>query len=192
MPASIPITPVTIYTSSDCHWCGKAKQYMTQRGVAYVEKDVEADEAIAREAIELSGQRGTPIITVGTQVIVGFQRRALDQALGLGAADARLEAGLPPAQDTVRDLIAARRVTLTAEQEAVAAQFRALVDTSALCGYVGQQLDYFPLNCDDTFRHVHAFLTTHPVTGTDVESLLGMLRTLNLNCDCAYAINLCR
>jgi hypothetical protein len=165
---------------------------MTQRGIAFIEKDVEANEAIAREAIALSGQHGTPIITVGDQVIVGFQRRALDQALGLGAADARIEASLPPAQDTVRDLIAARRVTLTADQEALAARFRELVDTAALCGYVGEKLDYFPLNCDDTFRHVSAFLTAHPVEGTDSESLLGMLRTLNLNCDCAYAINLCR
>src|SRR5947209_4936568 len=79
---------VTIYTSNDCHWCGKAKQYLAQRGVAYREINVEEDDAAGATAMQLSGQRGTPVITVGTQVIVGFQRRALDAALALGALDA--------------------------------------------------------------------------------------------------------
>src|SRR5689334_2984706 len=90
---------VTVYTSDDCHWCVKAKQYLAARGVPYTEKNVEADPAAAAEALRLAGQRGTPVITVGEQVIRGFQRRALDALLGLGAPDPATAAALPPAQD---------------------------------------------------------------------------------------------
>ncbi|HUS14497.1 MAG TPA: glutaredoxin family protein [Chloroflexia bacterium] len=182
---------VTIYTSSDCHWCGKAKDYLTQRGVGYTEKDVEADEAVASEAIALSGQRGTPVITVGSRVIVGFQRRLLDQALDLGAMDARREAAAPIAQDTLGELIASKRITPTPAQAAQAAAFRVQVDASALCGYLGQALDYFPGNCDDTFRHTRAFLAAGP-HAADVDPLLDRLRSAGVPCDCAYAINMCR
>ena len=77
--------PVTIYTADDCHWCGKAKQYLSRRGVPFTEKNVEAEAAAAQEAIRLSGHRGVPVITVGAQVINGFRRGELDAALGLAA-----------------------------------------------------------------------------------------------------------
>src|SRR5205809_792217 len=44
-PGTFP--PVTIYTADDCHWCGKAKQYLAARGVPYVEKNAQADPAAA-------------------------------------------------------------------------------------------------------------------------------------------------
>jgi glutaredoxin len=74
---------VTIYTSNDCRWCGVAKQYLSERGVPFNEKNVELDELAGMEAMRLAGQRRTPIITVGDRVIVGFQRRELDATLGL-------------------------------------------------------------------------------------------------------------
>ncbi len=80
---------VVIYTSNDCVWCGRAKEYMMQHGVGYTEKNVEEDEAFATEAITLAGQRGTPIIVVGGQVVRGFQQRELDALLGFDIA--RLE-----------------------------------------------------------------------------------------------------
>jgi glutaredoxin 3 len=47
--------PVTIYTASDCPWCGKAKQYLARRGVPFTEIDVETDEAAAHEVIARTG-----------------------------------------------------------------------------------------------------------------------------------------
>ena len=74
---------VTIYTSSDCRWCGPAKEYLAEHGVPYTEKNVETDDAVAQEAFNLAGQRRqTPVIAVGSRVVVGFQMRELDEALG--------------------------------------------------------------------------------------------------------------
>src|SRR4051794_6499681 len=80
-----PFPPVTIYTGDGCHWCVKAKQYLAQRGVPYLERNVESDAAAAADAIRLSGHQGVPGIVVGDQVIAGFQRQELDAALRLGA-----------------------------------------------------------------------------------------------------------
>ena len=182
---------VTIYTGNDCHWCAKAKQYLTRRGVAYTEKNVEADEAAAQEALRLAGRRGVPVIVVGAQVIAGFQRRELDAALALGAPDAATEAALPPAQDTLVAAAAAGRLAWTPEQQATAAAFAQLVDPAALCGYLGPALDYSPANCDHTFRHVSAYLTAQPPAAADVAAALGMLRALDVQCDCGVVFNIC-
>src|ERR1044072_5439867 len=75
--------PVTVYTSNDCRWCPVVKQYLVDKGVPYTERNVEEDEAAAMEAFRLAGRRQTPVIAVGPGVVVGFQRRELDELLGL-------------------------------------------------------------------------------------------------------------
>ena len=77
------VPQVTIYTSNDCHWCEVAKRHFAQHGVSYIEKNVEHDDAAGAEAMQLSGQRRTPVIVVGSQVIVGFQRRELERGLSM-------------------------------------------------------------------------------------------------------------
>jgi glutaredoxin len=188
-PGTYP--PVTVYTADDCHWCGKAKQYLARRAVPFTEKNVEIDEAAAREAVRLSGHRGVPVITVGAQVIDGFRRGELDAALGLAAPDAATEAALPPAQDTLAAAAAAARIAWTPAQQTAAATFVALVDAPALCEYVGRQFDYNLAHCDHTFRHVTAFLAAHPSAGSDPGAALALLGSLGVQCDCGYAINVC-
>lgn len=179
-----------VVLSSHCHECGKATQDLTQRGIAYTEKNVGAAAAIACAAVVVSGQHGVPIITVVSQVIVGFQRRALDHALGLAALEARKEAAVSPAQDTLADLIAAQRLRWTADQATLVDQLRQRLASAALGDHLGRQLDYSFANCDDTFRHVRAFLAAHPYAAAEVAALLGLLGPLDVGCDCGYAINL--
>ena len=75
-----------------------AKDYLTQHGVPFVERDVAADPAAATEAVRISRQQGVPIIAADGQVVVGFDRSGLDRliqavkanrpSLGLAVADA--------------------------------------------------------------------------------------------------------
>ena len=58
-----------------------AKEFLSQRGIAYSEKDVSRDPAAAQEMVRRSRQQGVPVITVGDHVIVGFDRQRLEQAL---------------------------------------------------------------------------------------------------------------
>lgn len=59
-----------------------AKEFLSQRGVPFVEKDVSRDPIAAQEMVRRSGQRGVPVIVVDDRVIVGFNRPLLEEALG--------------------------------------------------------------------------------------------------------------
>jgi S1-C subfamily serine protease len=49
--------------------------------VPFVDRDVSIDRVAGQEMVRRSGQMGVPVITVGDEVIVGFDRRRLEQAL---------------------------------------------------------------------------------------------------------------
>lgn len=72
---------VTIYSATWCAFCHAAKQYLDKLGVKYNEKDVEADMQAGLEAVTKSGQRGIPVIDIGGDIIVGFDRPRIDAAL---------------------------------------------------------------------------------------------------------------
>ncbi len=72
---------ITIYTTPTCPYCQMAKSFMTERGVEYEEVDVTKDRDALMKMQQISGQMGVPVITDGDQVIVGFNRPALEQMI---------------------------------------------------------------------------------------------------------------
>jgi len=56
-------------------------EFLSQRGVAFVAKDVSADPEARSELIAL-GSRSTPTIKVGDDVLIGFQPAKLLALLG--------------------------------------------------------------------------------------------------------------
>jgi glutaredoxin-like YruB-family protein len=70
---------VTVYTTSTCPWCVRAKEYLKQKNVPFQEKNIEFDRAGAQEVMHRTGQMGVPVITAGDDVIIGFDRARLDQ-----------------------------------------------------------------------------------------------------------------
>ena len=77
---------VIIYGASWCGPCHQAAAYLKQRGVAFVEKDIEQDGSAAREMhakLASAGMRGgsIPVIDVRGKLMVGFDQGAVDRAL---------------------------------------------------------------------------------------------------------------
>ena len=60
-----------------------AKSFFKDNNVAFEEKDVAADEKAREDMIHKTGQLGVPVIEVGDKIIIGFDKPALIQALGL-------------------------------------------------------------------------------------------------------------
>jgi glutaredoxin 3 len=79
--ATKPTPQVTVYSSPTCAFCHMAMDYFKQKGIAYVEKDISADQDALRFVLEKVGQAVTPIITIGETIIVGFDKPKIDDAL---------------------------------------------------------------------------------------------------------------
>lgn len=60
-----------------------AKEYFNEKGVKYEAYDVIADMEKRREMVEKSGQMGVPVIVIGNEVIVGFNKPLIDQLLDI-------------------------------------------------------------------------------------------------------------
>ena len=82
---------VSIYTTPTCHFCQMTKEYFKANNVAYEEYNVAADAAKRAEMMQKSGQLGVPVIFVGEDMVIGFDKKRLDELLGLGAAPATTE-----------------------------------------------------------------------------------------------------
>ncbi len=73
---------VVVYTQTfDCVFCDSVKEYLSQRGVPYIERDVNSDDR-AMEELEQMGCPTTPVVLVDDEAVVGFDLRRLEQLLG--------------------------------------------------------------------------------------------------------------
>lgn len=74
---------VTIYTTPTCAYCRMAKEFFGQNNIQFEEKDVVKDTQAREEMINKSGQMGVPVIFVGDDIVVGFDRPRLSELLGV-------------------------------------------------------------------------------------------------------------
>ena len=72
---------VIVYSADWCAFCHAAKDYLTKKGVAFEERNVEEKMEYANEAVQKSGQMGIPVLDIDGQVIIGFDRPRIDAAL---------------------------------------------------------------------------------------------------------------
>lgn len=75
--------PVTIYSTPTCHFCHAAKDFFTANKIQFTDYNVGTDLEKRKEMIEKSGQMGVPVITVGKDLIVGFDEPKLRELLAV-------------------------------------------------------------------------------------------------------------
>lgn len=63
-----------------------SKEFFDANGVSYTDYNVAADQEKRAEMIERSGQMGVPVIFVGEEMIIGFDKRRLSELLGIQEA----------------------------------------------------------------------------------------------------------
>ncbi|MCD6364200.1 MAG: glutathione S-transferase N-terminal domain-containing protein [Synergistetes bacterium] len=72
---------VKVYSTPVCPYCNMAKEYLSQKGVEYEDIDVSRDREAAMYMIMKTGQMGVPVIEICDKFIVGYDPRAIDEAL---------------------------------------------------------------------------------------------------------------
>jgi len=63
-------------------FCQSVKEFLSQNGIAYEEKDISADEAALHELMHM-GVFTTPATLIDGEVVVGFDRKRLAELVGL-------------------------------------------------------------------------------------------------------------
>jgi alkyl hydroperoxide reductase subunit F len=108
---------VTVYSTKNCPYCRMVKAFLDKHGVPYDGIDVGEDPDAAKKMIELSGQRGVPVIIVDDEVIIGFDSQRLNDLFGetisgeiydvliVGAGPAGLTAGVYCARKMLNTII---------------------------------------------------------------------------------------
>ena len=76
-------TNVIVYSTSWCAFCHTEMQWLEKLGVTFTAKDVEADETAMEELKQKNGGEfsGVPVTDIAGEVILGFNRPALQAAL---------------------------------------------------------------------------------------------------------------
>ncbi len=63
-------------------FCNRTKEFLSQRGIEFEERDVSKDEA-ALEELQKRGLMTTPVTLIDGDAVVGFDRAKLARLLGL-------------------------------------------------------------------------------------------------------------
>ncbi|MBI2573882.1 MAG: glutathione S-transferase N-terminal domain-containing protein [Candidatus Wildermuthbacteria bacterium] len=74
---------VIIYTTPSCVYCRTAKEFFKDHTIAYEEKDVVKDIDARNEMVKKAGQLAVPVIDVGGEIVIGFDRTKLSKLLGI-------------------------------------------------------------------------------------------------------------
>ena len=74
---------VLVYSTPTCPYCIRAKQFLNENNIPFENYDVSTDSAKAQEMIQKSGQMGVPVIEIEGEIIVGFDKDRIKNALGI-------------------------------------------------------------------------------------------------------------
>ena len=77
--------PITIYSTPTCHFCQLTKDFLTENNVSYTDYNVSSDLEKRQEMIDKSGQMGVPVIFIGDDMIIGFDKDKIATLAGIAA-----------------------------------------------------------------------------------------------------------
>lgn len=74
-------TQVVVYGTETCPYCARTRAYLKTRNIAFGDFDVDKSEKGKHDFNELGG-KAVPVILIGDRKLVGFDKEAIDAALG--------------------------------------------------------------------------------------------------------------
>ena len=64
-------------------YCKTLKEYLSSKNIPYKEVDVSENEKELEKMVAISGQMGVPVVEIGEDVVIGFDKEKIDELLKL-------------------------------------------------------------------------------------------------------------
>ena len=74
---------IIIYSTSTCHFCHLAKDWLNEKGIKFTDYNVATDLEKRKEMVSLTGQMGVPVIKIDNETLIGFDEGKLSELLGV-------------------------------------------------------------------------------------------------------------
>ncbi|MBM3206044.1 MAG: NrdH-redoxin [Candidatus Staskawiczbacteria bacterium] len=74
---------VIIYSTPTCVYCHSLMEYLKSKNIEYKDIDVSKDEKELEKMVAISGQMGVPVIDIDGNVVIGFDKKRVDELLNL-------------------------------------------------------------------------------------------------------------
>ena len=74
---------VKLYSTEWCPWCVRAKEFLRKNSISFEDMNIEKNPEWAEELQKKTGQTGVPVFEIKGKIIVGFDEKAIRQALGI-------------------------------------------------------------------------------------------------------------
>ncbi len=74
---------IKVYSTPTCPYCIRLKQFLRDSNIDFENVDVSSNQLAAEEMVRKSGQMGVPVVDIDGEIIIGFDKDRIKQALGL-------------------------------------------------------------------------------------------------------------
>ena len=72
---------IVIYSTPTCPYCRMAKDFLKEKKVEFEDINVAEDEEAASIIVEKTGQYGVPVIQIGEEYVIGFDKDRIEELL---------------------------------------------------------------------------------------------------------------
>ena len=72
---------IKVYSTPTCPYCVMAKDFLKKKGVKFEDIDVSEDEEAGEELVKKTGQYGVPVIEIGNDLVIGFDKEKIESLL---------------------------------------------------------------------------------------------------------------
>ncbi len=74
---------IIVYGTPTCPYCLRMKDFLKDNNIEFENYDVSQDKTRLDEMVKKSDQMGVPVIDIGGEIIVGFEKEKISSLLGI-------------------------------------------------------------------------------------------------------------
>ncbi|MFH1661919.1 MAG: glutaredoxin domain-containing protein [Candidatus Falkowbacteria bacterium] len=74
---------VRVFSTPTCPYCVTLKEYLKENNIEFEDIDVSQNEKALDEMVEKSNQMGVPVVDIGGEFIIGFDKEKINQLLDI-------------------------------------------------------------------------------------------------------------